>query len=674
MSAISPSYLPAARERLGSGLAALVRGRAADPVWLRPALLGTTLVTFLLYVWGLDRSGWANSYYAAAVAAGTRSWKAFFFCSFDAGNFITVDKPPAALWLMGLSARIYGMSPWSLLLPEALAGVAAAVLLFHTVRRFAGPSAALLAMGTFALTPVAVLMFRYNNPDALLTLLLVVSAWALIRALDGGRTRWLLVSATAVGFAFNTKDLQAYIVLPALLLTYLVFGPRRLAHRCLQLLGAGAVLAVSSGWWPAVVDAIPAASRPYVGGSTNNSVLDLVLGYNGLGRVFGQLGPRGPGGAGGPGGPAGFGGQPGLLRLFNPQIGGQVSWLVPLALLGLVAGIWITRRGPRTDLRRAGYVLWGLWLLTHALVFSFASGIFHAYYTVALAPAVGALVGAGLLDLWRLRPRSWLAGATLAAGLVATAWWGSQLLARTPDYLPGLGRLELGLAAASAVYLLAPRIRALARMPAPAPALALALGIVAVLLGPSAYVLATVGRPAGGGDPTAGPPAASRNFGPVAAASARRSGALTSRGAAASSELIAYLERNQGNATWLVAVQGANEAASIELASGRPVMAMGGFLGSDPAPTTSQLAQLVASGRVRFVMLGGLGGPGSGPPGGFATAAGPAYDGPPPSEAAAGPGRFAGGGGVQQARDQWVQAHCTAVTAAGVSGLYDCAA
>jgi 4-amino-4-deoxy-L-arabinose transferase-like glycosyltransferase len=493
-----------------------------------------------------------------------------------------------------------------------------------------------------------------------------------VRALEDGRTRWLLLSAALVGLAFNTKDLQAYLVLPALVPTYLLFGPPGLRRRLLQLLAAGAVLTVSSGWWLVIVDATPAASRPYIGGSTDNSVLNLVLGYNGLGRIFGQGGPGGGGAAGGPGGPGGFGGQPGLLRMFNPQVGGQVSWLIPLALVALVGGIWVHRRRPRIDLGRAGYAMWGLWLLTHGLVFSFASGIFHAYYTVAMAPAVGALVGAGLLDLWALRRRSWLGGALLAAGIAITGWWGAQLLARTPDYVPGLGAVVVAVASAAAAALaVSSAVRLRGRLTARAPAVALAVGTAAVLLGPSAYALTTVGQAAAGGDPAAGPRLATRDFGPPAGEGGQFVPAGRAGPASVSADLVAYLEQNQGSATWLVAVPGANAAAPIELATGKPVMAMGGFIGSDPAPTAEQLAQLVRSGQLRFVLLG------AGRPDRFAGAEGPPAGLGEAPGLAAGPSAPAGEGGpgqgtVQQGRNQWVQANCQAVSVAGASGLYDC--
>jgi len=680
-----------------SGIAArlgrLVRGRAEDGLWVRPALLGVIVMTAVLYIWGLDRNGYANSYYSAAVVAGTKSWKAFFFGSFDAGNFITVDKPPAALWLMELSGRIFGVSSWSLLLPQALLGVATVALVFVIVKRAAGPAAALIAALVTALTPVAVLMFRYNNPDALLTFLVVAAAWALFRSLETGRTRWLLLSAAVVGLAFLTKYLAAYVVLPAFILTYLLLGPGGWRRRIGQLLGAAGVLLVSSGWWVAVVEAIPASARPFIGGSVDNSVLNLVFGYDGLGRLVGALGGLGsgaaraagggpPGGGGGFGGIAGgFGGQPGLLRIFNTDLGGEISWLLPLAAAALVAGIWIHRRGPRPNLALAGYVLWGLWLLTHAVVFSFASGIFHPYYAVVMAPSLGALVGPGVVDLWRLHSRSLAGGLIGAAGLLATAWWGNQLLARTPDFAPGLGTAELALGALAAVVLL---VAVFFRKRARVPAAALGVGLVAVLLGPTAYAVVTASRAEQGAIPSSGPataaafgPGAGADFGPRGSGGgtlpARGSGGgFGGPGGNTSPALLTYLEQHQGSATWLVATSSANGGDSIELATGRPVLAMGGFMGTDPALTVSKLRQLVASGQLRYVLAGGAG---AGRFGASAEAAGgPDFGAGPP-----GAGAFPGRGGTAQSVMSWVTQNCKSVDysgggSGGASGLYDCAA
>jgi 4-amino-4-deoxy-L-arabinose transferase-like glycosyltransferase len=282
--------------------------------WSRPALAGLLAATAALYLVGLGRGGWANDFYAAAVQAGTKSWKAMFFGSFDSSNFITVDKTPASLWVSEVSARIFGLNSWSLLVPQALEGVAAVGLLYATVRRWFGAGAGLLAGAVLASTPVAALMFRFNNPDALLVLLLVAAAYAVTRALEDGRTCWLVLAGSLVGFGFLTKMLQAFLVLPAFGVAYLVAGPPRLGKRCWQLILAALATLAAAGWWVAIVQLTPASARPYIGGSTDNSVLELALGYNGLGRLTGnETGSVGFGGRGG----SPFGGAPRLTRLFG---------------------------------------------------------------------------------------------------------------------------------------------------------------------------------------------------------------------------------------------------------------------------------------------------------------------------------------------------------------------
>ncbi|MGZ8750325.1 MAG: ArnT family glycosyltransferase, partial [Pseudonocardia sp.] len=442
------------------------------PRWELTCLAVLLVGTAVLYLWNLSASGWANSFYAAAVQAGTQSWTAFFFGSLDSANAITVDKPPASLWVMALSGRIFGFSSWSMLAPQALMAVASVALLWATVRRVAGPTAGLPAGAVVALTPVAVLMFKYNNPDALLVLLVVAAAWATTHAVEKASTRWLLLAGVFLGFGFLTKMLQAFLVVPGLAAAYLWAAPTTLWRRIRQLLAAGVAIIVSAGWWLLAVALWPAGSRPYIGGSTNNSPLELAFGYNGLGRIFGGAGngggPRGaeagavPGGAelpagmpqgGGPGG--GFGGQTGLTRLFTTEIGGQISWLLPAALILLVAGLWLTRRAPRTDQARAALLLWGGWTVVTALVFSLMEGTFHAYYTVALAPGIAALVAVGGREAWRSRD-TWTGRGVLATTAAVTAAWAWVLLGRSATFLPWLRWVVLALGVVAALGLLVP--------------------------------------------------------------------------------------------------------------------------------------------------------------------------------------------------------------------------
>ncbi|OEV11565.1 ArnT family glycosyltransferase, partial [Streptomyces nanshensis] len=284
---------------------------AADrPRWERPGYWALLALTAVLFLYGLGASGYANSFYSAAAQAGSESWKAFLFGSLDSGNVITVDKPPAALWPMALSVRLFGLGAWQMLVPQALMGVATVAVLYAAVRRWFGPAAGLLAGGLMAFTPVAALMFRFNNPDAALCLLCVIAVYCLLRALEDTRSRWLLLCGVALGLAFLVKTLQAWLIVPPLAVVHLVCAQPPLLTRVKQLLLAGAAMVASCGWWIALAELWPAGSRPYIGGSQNNSFLELTLGYNGLGRITGnEVGSVGPGAGRGPG-PGGYGGGP----------------------------------------------------------------------------------------------------------------------------------------------------------------------------------------------------------------------------------------------------------------------------------------------------------------------------------------------------------------------------
>ncbi len=663
----TPQHAHTAGRALAHGrLGRLLRGQA-DPRWVRPALFGLLGLTALLYLFDLSRNGWANDFYAAAVQAGTKSWKAFFFGSFDSSNFITVDKTPGSLWVMELSARIFGVNYWSLLVPQALEGVASVALLYAAVRRWSGPAAGLLAGLVLALTPVAVLMFRFNNPDAFLVLLMTAAAYAMVRAIKAGRTKWLVAAGVLLGFAFLAKMLQAFLVVPGFALVYLWAGPPRLRTRVWQLLVAGAGIVAGAGWWVLIAQLTPAADRPYFGGSTSNSILQLALGYNGLGRLTGNEtgsigfngssadGP-GAGGAGGRGGA--FGGSTGLTRMFSAEFGGQVSWLVPAALISIVALLWVTRRAARTDRTRAAVLLWGGWLLCTGLVFSYMSGIIHPYYVVALAPAIGALVGIGAVAAWRAR-LGWPGRLAAAATVAVTAAWGYQLLDRSPTWLPWLRWMVLlaGLAGAGAI-LAGPRLTALARTARGRLALAgvpVALALLAGLAGPAAYAMETVTTAHSGALPSAGPQTASfggpggrpggfggaRGFGrgggfggagggfpggQPGGSTGTGTGAAGTPGASraagggfagrppggaggfgglsgntqVSSALTRLLESGASGYRWVAATEGSQEAAPLELATGDAVMAIGGFNGTDPAPALTEFKAMVAKHEIHY--------------------------------------------------------------------------
>ncbi|MGW5743106.1 glycosyltransferase family 39 protein [Amycolatopsis sp. NPDC003861] len=577
---------------------------AREPRWVKPSVAALLLGTGLLYLWDLAKTGWANDFYAMAVQAGTWSWKALFFGSLDPGNVVTVDKPPFSLWLMGLSGRLFGFSSWSLLVPDALAGVASVGLLYLAVRRLSGPGAGLLAGAGLALTPVAALMFRYDNPDAFLVLLLVAGGYCVVRALEHAGTKWLVLAGVAIGFGFLDKMLQAFLVLPAFVLAYAVAAPASLGRRIGQLVAAASAVVVSAGWWIAAVALWPVADRPYISGSTDNTVLELAFGYNGLGRIFGEGRGGGGGGrtftppagmelpTGGRGGFGGFGGQAGLTRLFGGEFGGEASWLLPAAVIGLAAGLWFTRRAPRTDRTRAALLLWGGWLVVTALVFSYMSGIIHPYYTVALAPGIAATLAISARELWRGRA-NFAARAVLAVMLAVTAVWAFVLLARTPDWQPWVRYtlLVIGAAAVAGLLFGADRFRRLGPVVA-------VFGLCGALLGTTSFTLATAAAAHSGGTPSSGPAVA---------------GGRGPSGFGAGEAGTAVIDLLKGTTTkWAAAQSGAMQSAGLALASGRPVLAIGGFSGSDPAPTLQQFQAYVADGDIRYYVAGRRGGFGGG--------------------------------------------------------------
>jgi 4-amino-4-deoxy-L-arabinose transferase-like glycosyltransferase len=715
----------------------LLHGRPGDPAWARPALLALLLATAVLYLSGLSRNGYANEFYAAAVQAGTKSWKAFLFGSVDSSNFITVDKTPASLWVMELSGRLFGFSSWSLLVPQALEGVATVGVLYATVRRWFSPAAAIIAGAVAALTPVAVLMFRFDNPDALLVLVMTLAAYTITRAIESGLTRWIVLTGALLGFGYLTKMLQAFLVLPVFALAYLWAGQPSLGKRLWQLLAGLAGLVAAAGWWVAIVLLTPAADRPYVGGSTENNILQLTFGYNGLGRLTGSENSAGggggttahqpsgaaarlgegaaqvggsaarvggsaarlgegavrasgapPGGGGAGGGNPLFGGATGITRLFHSDMGSQISWLLPAALIALAALLWLSWRSPRRDRTRAAALVWGGWLVLTGVVFSYMSGIIHPYYTVALVPAIAALTGIGATALWQLR-HTWTARLILAGTLLVTATWAWVLLDRTPGWFPWL-KLVIGVAAAAgAVMILAgPDVRAATVRGRTGLVVApLSLALIAGLGGPLAYSIDTAATTHGGSIPTAGPTVAGSSGGPgtlpgstgssragqsssaesavprgmsgtapsgpgPARASGARGAASTGGTGSASSPgsvsrtLSRLLESGASGYRWAAATISSTSAASLELGSnGVPVMAIGGFTGSDPAPALAQFEKLVSAHEIHYFVSSGTGaGTGAGGPGGSS--------------------------GSGSRITTWVKAHFTARTVGGMT-VYD---
>ena len=639
-------------------------------LWHRVALVIIVIMAGFLDFYELNKVNYGNIYYAAAVKSMLTSWHNFFFVSFDSAGFVTVDKPPLALWIQAASARLFGFSGLSLLLPEAVAGVLSVLLIYYLVRRVFGPLAGLIAALIMALTPVSVATNRDNIIDSLLVFTVLLAAWAMTRAVETGQLRRLFLCAVVLGLAFNIKTLEAYLVLPGFGLVYLLGAPLSWRKRILHLVLASLVLLVVSFSWIEVVDLTPASQRPYVGSSSDNSELGLTLGYNGLERVLGTafganldrnnttrstISATDSSSSSGQGGSGthtnrdlsrdGFRGGIGFsssgtssaspFRLFAQDMAGQISWLLPLAFIGLVVAAWQAWRMTRSRLpatpRQHAIVLWGGWLLIVFAYFSIA-GAEHPYYLIMLAPGVATTAGIGIVALWTQFRRSGWLGWLLPIALIITALTQVFILSSYTSSSRWITPLLLVLTLVAVIALLITRLRPRINMRFIAQP-AVIIGMLALLIGPAVWSAITT-QSAGGLIPVAGP-SSSSNFAGFANA-ARRSGSAslpidsTQRpgttaatapagnaggfgNATADTSLETYLLANQGNAEYLVGMQNASAAAPYILATNKAVMAWGGFLGNDPILTASQLATLVKEGKIRYFLIsgGGFGGPNS---------------------------------------------------------------
>ncbi|AHH19454.1 putative mannosyltransferase [Nocardia nova SH22a] len=567
--------------------------RTAERAGLAALLIATTV----LYLWHITIDGMGNQFYAGAAWAGSKSWEALLFGSLDPADFITVDKPPVSQWVMGLSGRIFGFSSASMLIPQALMAVAAVALLYGAVRRITNnPAVALLAGAALALTPVAALMFRFNNPDAVMVLLMTAAAYATVRALDRASTTWLMLAGAALGFAFLAKMLEGLMVLPALGLAYLVAAPNPLRTRLLQLLAALAALVVSSGWYVVLTLLWPASSRPYLAGSTDNNFMNLVLGYNGFARILGRNHGGGGGhpaaahaapahaAAGDHPGFGGFGGQVhGVQRLFTGEFGFEIGWLLPAALLAFVLVLVSRGRAPRTDRMRAAALIFGGWIIIDGGVLSYMNGMVHPYYCLSIAPAVAGMFAIGVAEMWHRRTTAFGRFGT-AALLLVTGMWSFVLLHRNSAWHPELRWSILVVTIVAAVALAVPRTHLAPRRLA---SVVLTIGLLGSLAGSAAYSFATVATAHSGGGPTVGP-----------AQAGGRGGFGQSR---PNPQLAALLKAT--NTTWAAATNGSSAAAGLELDSDKAVMAIGGFSGSDPVPTLAQFQADVRDGKVAYYVV-----------------------------------------------------------------------
>jgi 4-amino-4-deoxy-L-arabinose transferase-like glycosyltransferase len=563
--------------------------------WDRIGLVVLLAATTVMYLWNITVNGMGNQFYAGAVQAGSKNWEALLFGSLDSANFITVDKPPVSQWVMGLSGQIFGFSSASMLVPEALMAVATVALLYAAVARICGPRAGLLAGAALALTPVAALMFRFNNPDASMVLLMTACAYCTVRALDRASGKWLAWAGVALGFAFLAKMLEGLMVVPAVGLVYFIAAPTTLRRRVLHLLGAMAAFAVSAGWFVVLTVVWPSSSRPFIAGSTDNSFMNLVLGYNGFARVLGHnhmnFGPSDPlgnsvgNGLRRLGGFGGMGGQTeGLSRLFAGEFGFEIGWLIPAALLAFVLVLVSRGQAPRTDPVRAGALLFGGWLIVDGLVLSYMKGMVHPYYCLSLAPAVAGMVAIGAHEMW-VRRRSWFGRIGLTSLVAVTGIWSWSVLGRNDDWLPTLRWTILvgSVLAAVALAASAPRRRRVA-------VAAAALGVMVVLAGPTAYAVATLGVAHRGGGPTVGPPRTETAFGSKAFGESQDNPQLDNLLRATKTK-------------WSAAVVGSSTAAELELSSGTAVMAIGGFTGTDPVPSLGQFKADVSDGQVTYYIV-----------------------------------------------------------------------
>jgi 4-amino-4-deoxy-L-arabinose transferase-like glycosyltransferase len=595
------------------------------------ALAAILALSAVLNLVRLSQNAYGNIFYSAGVRSMLRSLHNFLFVSFDPGGLISIDKPPLALWIQAVSAKLFGYTPLSLLLPEAIAGVLAVAVLYLMLARSFGPPAGLAGALALAVFPSFVAVSRDNGVDPVLILLMTLACDAALRACASGRWRTVLWCGALVGLAFNTKTLAAYLVVPGIALGYVLCAPGAPLRRIAQLLAAGVLMVAISFSWIAFVEATPASKRPFVGGSTNNTEVGLTFDYNGFGRVEGEAGgpeeipigtgalaletpppghhpvqhapsapppPRHPARVASPPppilpngrerNPIPFGGPVGPLRLFGIGLGDQSAWMLPFALFGLLASALITL-GPgrdRRDPRLAAVLVLGGWFLVEAAVLSLSKGIVHPYYVSALAPGAAAMCGAGVVSFAQLArgsPKDWrrllapvAVGATVAAQLV---------LLHREQYLHWfvpvlIGGAALGVCALISLRRLAPG--------------AMMLSFLLLLAAPTAYATTTWLAPVEGTFPAAGPKqaTASGELGVGAIDEAR------------DRLLLRYVSAHDPGSRWLLLTDASNTASPF-IIEGVDAAAVAGYSGTDPALDGPQLARLVERGEARYVALGG---------------------------------------------------------------------
>lgn len=560
------------------------RSPGDQPGWARPALLVVAALAAICYGWGIETSP-MHSYYGAAVRSMSMSWRAFWSGGFDPAASITIDKIPGSFWLQALSVRAFGYHDWAVALPQTIEAVLTVLVLYKVIRRWSGPSAGLIGALVMACTPIAAALARSEIVDTLLTLLLVLAASAWQQAVRSGRLRALLLSGTWVGLAFQVKMLQAWAVLPAFAIVYLVAAPGSLARRAARLAAMGALTLAVSSVWTVVMLLTPAADRPYIDATTDNNPIGMVIGYNALSRFDPGAATKAVGSLGN----SQASGAPTWTAMFSDRMAPQIGWLFPLCVLAVVFGLVWRRHEPRTDIVRAGFLMWGLWLVTHAVAFSIGQ-VNHSYYTVVMGPAVAALAGGGLVMFWRAYREPGRRAWVLPLALGCTVVWSVSVSLRFPKFLQWVAPVAavLALVGICVLYLAKSTGRTRSRLAT----LGVLTGILAVVFTPAAWSVSTdlPGQSCSKTVPSAGPCRHHQQSPP---------GMLSARDVA----LLSFLRAHTANAKYLVAVAGSLTAGRYIIGAGVSILPMGGLTDHTPYPSTAEFTELIKTGQLRYVLI-----------------------------------------------------------------------
>lgn len=585
------------------------------------------ILSIILNFANLGIEGHANTYYSAGVKSMMMNLKNFFFVSSDPSGFVTIDKPPVGFWLQTISAKIFGFSGWSVILPQTLAGVISVWLIYYLVKRSFGTLAALVAALCLAVTPIFVAASRNNTIDNLLVLSLLLACLTISLAAEQGKFKYLILSLVLVGIGFNIKMVEAYMLAPAVFITYFLSSAISYKKKIKHLIFGGLVLLAVSLSWALAVDLIPASNRPFIGSSTDNSVMELIIGHNGLERI--GLGEKYTNRGNNPPQeltdkdnnlqnqnrtsqnqmPAGRNGmgnnsKTGITRLFTyNNLSDQISWLLPFAIIGAIIAAMEeeVKLFNFDNKRKLSLLLWSMWLLPEFIYFSFSKNVTHTYYLTTMAPSIAALTGIGLTTMWKLyNEESWkkwiLPVAFIVNGLI-------EILILSPNYktsngykvtLLATGILSIG---ASIALIIAAIIRRKNSIQSEKVSrrksniVITSIAFIGILIAPMVWSSTTLFYPMNGSSPAAGLELASgkqgRNF-----------------SNSSNLKLIQFLEANKQNEQYLVAVPSAMTYASdLILKTGEPVMTIGGFSGSDKIISLDEFKQLVSQGAVRYALV-----------------------------------------------------------------------